>query len=292
MKKHLFAIIFLLSAFSTSAQQKFDAVSLKQLQAYQDSLKTLGNKFITNDNEPERRNATYAFIKMLVKALKTPGSYQYPFDSIKNISIVNAPDNHFRIMAWHMLNDDGSYQYYGAIQMNSNGGLQLFPLQDYSAGITNPEDTIADNQKWYGAQYYKIIQPDAATPYYTLLGWKGNNSQSTKKVIDVLTFANGKPVFGMPVFYGNNKTRNRVVFEYSSQASMMLRYIAGSQLIIFDHLSPAEAKTKNKPESYGPDMSYSGYRYKQGHWVFIDNLDMRNIPDARDEQLTDPKAKP
>jgi hypothetical protein len=291
MKKILFGLILILTSSTVSAQRVPDAASLKQLRFYEDSLKKLGNKFINDENELERKNANYAFIKTLVIALKTPDSYHYPFDSVKNVSIVYAPDNRFRVLTWHILNDDGSYRFYGAIQMNSNGGLQLYPLEDYSPLLKNPEDSVTDNHKWYGAQYYKIIQPDAETPYYTLLGWKGNTAVSNKKVIEILSFKNGYPVLGMPVFDGNGKTRRRVVFEYAREASMLLRYIPENHLIVFDHLSAPDPKTRDKPETYGPDMSYSGYKFKLGRWMYVDNLDMRNVPGASDEQYVDPKQK-
>jgi hypothetical protein len=291
MKKNILVFILLLSTSIASAQQQFDVAGLKQLQFFEDSLKSLGKQFISNQDELERKNANYTFIKTLVSALKAPNSYYYSFDSVKNISIVNAPDNRFRILAWHVTNNDGGYRFYGAIQMNTGGNLKLYPLEDYSDYLKNPEDSVSDNHKWLGAQYYKIIQPDAATPYYTLLGWKGNNNLSTKKVIDVLSFKDGKPVLGMAVFDGNGKTRKRVVFEYSRQTAMLLKYIPERKMIVFDHLSPSEAKTTGKFETYGPDMSYSGYQYKQGRWVFTDNLDMRNMPDNRDETLSDPKKK-
>jgi hypothetical protein len=68
------------------------------------------------------------------------------------------------------------------------------------------------------------------------LGWKGNTVKSTKKVIEVLSFnKDDKAVLGMPVFDGNGKTRNRVVFEYTRQASMLLRYVPEQNLIVFDH---------------------------------------------------------
>lgn len=285
-------VLFLsLTTTIAQAQHKIDATILKQLQFFEDSLKKLGNKFTGDSDEPERINANYAFIKTMVSALKTPDSYYYPFDSVKNISIVNAPDNHFRIMAWHVMSDDGYYRFYGAIQINTGGSLKLYPLEDYSPFLPSPEDSVTNNHKWLGAQYYKIIQPNAETPYYTLLGWKGNSAQSTKKVIEVLSFNNNGPVFGMPVFDGNGKTRKRVVFEYAKQTAMMLKYIPEKQMLVFDHLSSPDGKTKDKPETYGPDMTYSGYKYKQGRWIFTDNLDMRNMPDIRDELLTDPKLK-
>jgi len=282
-------IIFLLLTTNIVSAQKFDATGLKRLRFYEDSLKSLGKQFGGNENELERKNANYAFIKTLVSALKTPNSYHYAFDSLKNISIVNSPDNRLRLLTWHITNNDGTYRFYGAVQMNAEK-LQLYPLEDYSDYISNPEDTVTDNRKWLGAQYYKIIQPDAEMPYYTLLGWKGNSNLSTKKVIDVLSFKDAKPVFGMSFFDGNGKTRKRVVFEYSRQASMMVKYIPERKMIVFDHLSPSEPKNIGKYDSYGPDMSYSGYQYRQGRWTFTDNLDMRNMPDNKDEQLViDPK---
>ncbi|EHQ29047.1 hypothetical protein [Mucilaginibacter paludis] len=290
MKKIVFGLILLLVTTAAPAQHLADAAGLKQLKVFEDSLKVLGNRFINDENELERKNANYKFIKTLVSALKVPGSYHYAFDSLKNISLINAPDNRFRIMAWHVLNNDGSYRFYGAIQMNS-AVLKLYPLEDYSPLLKNPEDSVTDNRKWFGAQYYKIIQPDAALPYYTLLGWKGNTIKTTKKVIEVLSFSNGKPVLGMRVFTGNGKIRRRVVFEYARQASMLLKYNADSHLIVFDHLAASDPKTKGKMETYGPDMSYSGYQFKLGKWVFVDNLDMRNIPDTNDEQYVDPKKQ-
>lgn len=290
MKKIICGIILLLSNTLASAQVKIDAAGSKQLKVYEDSLKTLATSFIGDRGEPERKNANYAFIKKLVTALKIPGSYHYPFQALKNITITNAPNDRFRILTWHVLNDDGTYNFYGAIQMNTPQ-LQLYPLSDNTAYIKQPEDTVTNNLKWLGAQYYKIIQPDNAAPYYTLLGWKGNSDASTKKVIEVLSFKNDKPMFGMPVFDGNGKTRNRVVFEYSKQTAMMLNYIPEKHLIVFDHLSPPDIRSKDKKETYGPDMTYSGYRYSQGRWLYVDELDLRNVPGANDDLLKDPKAK-
>ncbi|RYZ92712.1 MAG: hypothetical protein EOP47_30060 [Sphingobacteriaceae bacterium] len=206
--------------------------------------------------------------------------------------MLNSPDNRFRIFSWHVMNDDGSYRFYGTIQMNTGGQLVMYPLEDYSPLLKNPEDSITDNRKWYGAQYYKIIPPTTATPYYVLLGWKGNTIKSTKKVIEALSFKNNKPVLGAAIFGGNNKTRKRVIFEYARQASMLLRYIPDENLIVFDHLAPPDKKSADKPELFGPDMTYDGYRLKNSSWQYTENLDMRNIPDATDTaEYTDPKKE-
>jgi hypothetical protein len=291
MKKLVLGLLLLFMApVAVSAQQGDNAASLKRLKFFEDSLKSLGNKVINHPEALERKNSNYVFIRTLVSALQVSGSYNYPFDSVKAITILNAPDNKFRIMTWHVMNSDGSYRFYGAIQMNSPA-LKLLPLEDYSPMLKNPEDSVVDNRKWYGAQYYKIIAVNAATPYYVLIGWKGNTDRSTKKVIDVISFKNEKPVFGAAIFDGNGKTRRRVIFEYNRLASMILRYAPAQTTIVFDHLSPPEPKMKDKFDTYGPDMTYSGYRLKEGRWTYVDNIDLRNMPEASDDQYVDPKKQ-
>lgn len=290
MNKLLLAllILFTLSSTYVFAQHSDESGNIKQLLTYQSKLQDLGNTFINNQNDLERKNANYEFIKTLVSALKVPNSFLFPFDSLKTISIINSPDNRFRIFSWHIMNDDGSYRFYGAIQMNTGGALKLFPLEDYSPLLKNPEDSVLSNRKWYGAQYYKMIKINAEHPYYTLLGWKGNNSESTKKVIEVLSFKNDLPVFGAPVF-DLSKNKKRIIFEYTRQASMLLRYVPEQDLIVFDHLAPPDNSHKNDPKSYGPDLTYDGYKLKNGRWVLLENLDMRNVPDSHDGEYIAPK---
>lgn len=258
---------------------------------YEDSLAILGKRFINDTDDLTRKAANYKFIPTLVSALKISNSFNYGFDSLKSVSIINAPDNRFRIISWHIMNQDGSYRFYGTIQMNADK-LVMYPLEDYSPLLKNPEDSVTDNHKWFGAQYYKIVRVNAATPYYVMLGWKGNTVRSNKKVIDILSFnREDKPVLGMGVFAGNGKARKRVVFEYTRQASMLLRYVPEQHLIVFDHLSPPDPKMKDRPDSFGPDLTYDGYQLKDGIWHYVDNLDMRNIPQPEDNTFVDPKAQ-
>jgi len=272
------------------AQHSDENGGIKQLNLYEDTLIILGKKFINDENDLERKNANYSFIKTLVSALRVPNSFLFPFDSVKSVTIINSPDNRFRIFSWHVSNSDGSYRFYGTIQLNTGGKLKMYPLEDYSPLLKNPEDSVTDNHKWYGAQYYKIVPVYGPRPYYVLIGWKGNTVESTKKVIDVLSFNDDKPQLGMHVFDGNGKTRDRVVFEYNREVSMLLRYLPEQNLIVFDHLTPADPKLKDK-HTYGPDLTYDGYRLKNNRWIYVDNIDMRNIPESRDDEYVDPKKQ-
>lgn len=262
----------------------------------EDSLKKIG-KIITNDTlEQNRVNANYRFIKTLVNTLKQKESFLYPFDSLSTtVSILKPDDNKFRIFTWFLMSDDGTFRFYGALQMNNPKNLELYPFTDSFAKMESPEDSTLNPKKWYGAVYYNIIPINSINkqvPYYTLLGWKGSTRQSTKKIIDVLWFDNGKPTFGLPVFIGNkndDKTRKRIIFSYTSEATMLLKYVKEKGNIVFDHLAPANAEVKNMPSLWGPDLTYDAYKFKNGKWHFQDNIDVKNLPTGSDEDLVNPK---
>ena len=284
--------IFFLS-FTSRAQQSA-ASGTQKLKAYQDTLQDISFKMINDSLEPQRYNASYKFIKTLVTALKTSNSFNFPFDSLKSISIQTSSDKRFRIFSWHVMNADGSYRYYGTVQINNpDGKLQMFPLVDFTSEFKNPADSTTTNDKWYGAQYYRIISVlnNVKTPYYMLLGWKGNNVKSTKKVIDVIHFKDNKAFFGMPVFDGDkeNPLKKRVIFEYDRKASMVLNWDPKITTIIFDHLAPPDDRLKGRFELYGPDFSYDGYRLANSRWKLVEDIQVSNQPTDQDENFNDPK---
>jgi hypothetical protein len=130
----IFGLLLLIS--SKVEGQALDNSSRQKLIALQDSLKEISFNLINDSIEPQRYNASYKMIKTLIAALKTPYSFQFPFDSLKTISIQNAPDQKFRVFSWHVMNNDGSYRYYGTIQMNTpSGQLEMFPLVDNSSSL-------------------------------------------------------------------------------------------------------------------------------------------------------------
>ena len=294
MRRLLVIMLLLLFAvfFDLKAQHSDDSDYQKHLGAWQDSLKGISFNIYNNNSEPERYNASYRFIKTLVSALKTPHSFNFNFDSLKAISIQTPPDRKFKIFSWHVMNKDGSYRYYGTIQMNNpDGKLEMFPLIDFTSGIKDPADTTTNNEKWYGAQYYRIIPVTGAkTPYYSLWGWKGNTVKSNKKVIEILHFKDGKAIFGMPVF-DNPESRDikRVIFEYTRQASMVLNYDPKQAMIVFDHLAPPDSRLEGKFDMYGPDFSYDGYKIQNGRLVLVSDLKLENPPTDKDELFNDPR---
>src|SRR5690606_24674759 len=145
--------------------------------------------------------------------------------------------------------------------------LKLFPLNDASATLTDV-NAITQDKNWLGARYYELIPMiiNGKTPYFILLGWKGNTTKTTKKVIEVLSFTNNQPVFGKAIFETekNNPLQNRVIFEYSRQNTMTLQWDKKMNLIVFDHLVPYEPDMTGKFEYYGSDSSFDAYKITWG----------------------------
>ena len=110
------------------AQHADDSGNVRQLMKYQDSLVMISKKLVNNDTEMERQNANVELIKTLVKALKIPHSFNFNFDSLKAVRVLNAPDNRFRIFTWCMQYDDGSFRYYGLVLLFFGVFLVLFLL--------------------------------------------------------------------------------------------------------------------------------------------------------------------
>jgi len=277
MKKILPLLLLLGLAVGSQAQSgKITPEDQVKLKTYEDTL-GLVSFLVINDSLPEERFASCKkLIKTLVQALKVENSFSYPFDRLKAVSIQYPADSTFRIFTWQLYVDVDDYRYYGAIQMNS-GKLQLFPLVDRSAEVESEEYDILNPDKWYGALCYNLRQFDTAEgKKYLLFGYDGHNFFNKKKIVDVLSFKDGKPVFGAPVFVqedakGNQTVRNRLVFEYSAEASFKMNYDEAWGLILYDHLITMAGSYGQGP-SLVPDGTYEGYKLENGRWQWVEKF--------------------
>ena len=124
----------------------------------EDSLKGFAYNIVNADSATARFRADSQFIRSLVRTLKLPYSFAYPFDSLQTISRLYAPDSSFRIFTWEFKKDELVYLQEGAIQMNEpDGSLKLFPLFDASMFTSKPLDSVRTRHNWIGAIYYRII---------------------------------------------------------------------------------------------------------------------------------------
>lgn len=244
----------------------------------EDSLKTIGLKIVQGRDAADRFFADSVFTRIFVRALKTRNSFNYAFDSIVNISKLYAPDSSYKIFTWQMLINENTIRQHGAIQMKTaDGSLKVFPLIDKSDIISNQNDSISDNNAWMGAVYYKIIQKEyKGKTFYTLLGFDENNIKSDKKIMDILQFVDGKPVFGNKLFVMENseKSQNqmaRYILEYKKEAAARLTFDEDLGAVVFDELT-SESNTPNKKWTLIPDGEYNGFVWKDGKWVLTTNL--------------------
>jgi len=285
--KYYILFIFALLRLNTMAQQ-----SKNNLDIFQDSLIKISTSAIAAETDAKKAEVNGRFVKTLVEALKTPNSFIYPFDSLKNVSVIKSPDKAFRILSWYLQQENGTYRYFGTIQMNTgNAPMKLYPLIDQTDNITDA-NAITDTQKWFGARYYDIVPVSSGgrLPYYILLGWKGHTQTTTKKVIDILSFNPDQPKFGAPVFDGKElKGKNRIIFEYTKSNAMTLRVDQKAGMIVFDHLAPFDAQMVGKFEFYGSDGTFDGFKIIGGRLKLQEDLELNNDPTATDELYADPK---
>jgi hypothetical protein len=283
MKIKICLFVLLLGAFSVSAQkqkllQKIDSLSLDSLRDYEIRLGGLGFSMVRDFDEEVRITSGRNFIRQFGRALRVANSFYYPFDSLKNLMVLYAPDDLFRIFTWNVATNDETFRYFGVIQMNPEKVAKLnkkeelfnsfYPLIDRSDSIGDIFFTTVDQNKWFGASYYKIIKTSfAKKDYYTLLGWDGAGPATNKKIADVLVFNNGKPNFGAPIFDINKKRRYyRMVFEFNNQATIALRYDDKQKYLIYENIVPNKPANAGFVEHYYPDGSFDYLLWKNGVW--------------------------
>lgn len=274
--KRLFLFFTLMAvAFAVNAQ-KSASTEFPELRKREDSLKRYALDILRAETPERRFEADSIFTKMFVRALQVKNSFSYPFDSLVTISKLTPPDSSFRIFTWQLVITDNFVRQKGAIQMRTKDGmLKLFPLIDMSDYMESVADTITDNYSWFGAVYYDIIPREKdGQNIYTLLGYDENNVLTNKKVIELLSFENGKPVFGAKDFSFSDKSKGkqaRYIIEYKKHAGPRLAYDKEEGLIVVEHLISETGEPQRK-ETYVGDGDYDGFKWEDGRWVYIDKI--------------------
>lgn len=282
---YLFCLhLIVMSGRAQSAKNSFTA----SMQAHEDSMKIYAFDIVNAREAGDRFRADSIFTRLLVRALKEPHSFSYPFDSLKTISRLYAPDSSFRIFTWQVVKDENTFRRHGAIQVNTkDGSLKLYPLLDKTTLLENTAHIATSNEDWIGAIYYRIIENSFnGRKYYTLFGYDENNFRSTKKRIEVLRFdEQGRPIFGGPFFsFEKDETpkpeQTRFSIEYKKDGNASIRYDDEMKMIIYDHLI-SENNQPEKKYTYVPDGDYEGFKWENGKWVHIDKVFTFKLQDGQ-----------
>ena len=250
----------------------------KSLQQKEDSMKHYAIEIIHGDNGADRFMADSIFTRMFVRALQTKNSIEYPFDSLITISKLSPKDGSFKIYTWQLMLGEDMIRKHGAIQMRTaDGSLKLFPLVDKAEIIERPADTITNNLYWVGAVYYQLIEKSAfGKKYYTLLGYDEHSISSNKKIVEILTFEDGKPIFGGSHFsFRDNslhkRSMARYIMEYKKHAGPRLTYDTVEDMIMIEHLISETGEPEKKYTLVG-DGDYEGLKWMEGKWVHVSKV--------------------
>jgi hypothetical protein len=260
-------LAFGIFSLTGSAQSYFPT----DMELREDTLSKILNELRGAQKDKEKDSINLIFRSCMSRTLELPEAFNYPFLKLKSVGFIDAPDE-LRIVNWNIEQQDETQKYYCFVLKKSKNGISLTELKDNPDTPPQP-DGIIEPEKWYGALYYKIIPKERGSKkMYVLLGWDGNNSSSTIKLIDVLYFAGSNPKLGSPIFKMNNTTLRRIFFEHSKKVSISLKYEPEYDRIIYDHLSPETPALAGFYSFYVPDLSYDAFYFKDNKWILKEDV--------------------
>jgi hypothetical protein len=267
----IFLALIVVHCFVFSTISQVDSTMINAEKSLKLALNTL-----RASNDDNQKLELHEQLKSVVReVLSLPASFSYPFESLKTIGFIDSPDGKIRIINWNVEMSDMTQVYGCFIQHFDSKTKQLIvsELFDETPRFTQRTDEFLDAFHWYGALYYKIIPiKRGSKTAYTLLAWDGNNSMSTIKIIDILTFSSNKPKFGGQIFKEKNTIKKRVYFEYAEKISMNLNYEQQYNRITFDHLTPESPTLEGFYSFYVPDFTYDAFLFQSNKWVLVEDV--------------------
>jgi len=270
----LFALLILFQLQLFSQKNLFETE--KDLQILFDSIYTMGDS-------PERQLLNNEILSVFKKALENPNANFFKWTKLTKIGKVYSVDKKLMIYTWHLPFPDGKYKYYGILRYTiektrkSNEEIIVLSLNDRSEEMKNPALLKLSDENWYGALYFGMREYKfKRKTIYALFGYDFNDNYSQKKLIEILEFdKNGKAEFSGKFDMDLQEFR-RIIFEYSDNIAMTLRYDERLDLIIYDHLAPFEPIFTGSYRFYGPDGSYDGLKFNKSTFQLIKDVDARN----------------
>ncbi len=265
-------------------------------QANEDSLIGLLNSMRSESDLNGMIEANLKFKNSLSQIVAEKDAFEYPFDRLsKLMSTLKSPDDRFRLFNWNVEKPDKSQLYFCLVVIpdGRKSKNKVIDCRDKSSNMRKSEFKSCTHKNWFGALYYEIIPYERNNKTeYLLLGWDGNNTLSSKKIIESFSISkSGKVKFGLPVLSSDSKVRKRVIFEYSDKAYMSLKFHKERKFdqIVFDHLSPETPQMEGFYQFYYPDFSYDAYRYLKGKWVYTPDVIVKSKGDGIKRPYNDPR---
>lgn len=244
--------------------------------------KTLEGLFIrilkADDSERIRLNDS---VRLIINSyIHSDSVMNHMFDNLRYLGQINSPDRNIKIITWNIPLQTGENRYYLHIIKKDKKSERntVYSLEGKNREEAPVTDKSYSSYDWYGALYYSI-QPFRIKreKLYILLGLDTDNVKFSRKIIEVLAFnEKDEVIFGRDCLLREGKKKYREVLEYSAEGMISLR-ISSRKLIVFDHIDTFTRGHENTTESYGAGLSIDGYTYKKGNWVFVTDIDIRNL---------------
>ncbi|MCA1756560.1 MAG: hypothetical protein LC649_03775 [Bacteroidales bacterium] len=236
----------------------------------------LAAAYETDDNR--RRQISDSLIAVTGEYLSSDIPFEHIYSDIRYMGYYMASDSLVKIVSWNIPLNDGSNSYICFVVRRTGEEKHIYLLRGERGTLTIDQHQQFALEEWYGALYYDIIPfKSDNSVLYLLPGLDMNDLYTNGKVIEIMGFgSDGIPYFGDKVIRSGDSIISRMLFRYSSNSSMMLRYESEREWMVFDHLSPAEPAFSGVYSYYGPDSSYDALELRGGEWVHIRDVDLRN----------------
>ena len=290
--------------------------------AYQRELSGLFSKVFTAQTDNERYNANEQVVQLFANALEQENAFYWKFDFGRQVSILTSSDRKFRVITWPVVRDNGEYECFGFVQSynEKTEEFDVWVLNDKSDEIMNAEESVLGPDNWFGTVYQELIETKFdGKEYYTLIGWSGVNNLVQRKVIEPICFRSNtsKPQFGQALFR-REKNLRRVVFEYSRNAMVNVRYddqftrtvvnkkVKGKKgrimnvqeahdtkgkMIIFDELAPMLPGMEGLYHTYVPTGTELAYIFREGKWELNNKAQGRSSDKSANKTYDKPLQK-
>jgi len=283
--KLLLSIVFL-SFFFLGQAQKTSSTSTEDLYFFSDVM-------VNAESYSNRLRAHDAFSKEFERVIRLDNSWSLGLEKIPFIHGHVSPDSLFKVYTFSLSNEKGVSKEAGYIHMKTG---EVFPLQ-----ATNYLEDLEYNQyaadDWLAGIYYHIIPfKREGVAHYLLFSYSQPSEFQKRKVIDVMYFDKGKPVFGKEVFVEKNGdardiVKSRRVYNYSADVSMVIQHDKDFDAILIDHLMEVKSRMPGSSENTAvPDGTYTSYKLDGGNWIYDDMVfDPTNNTPA--EEVKEEKVK-
>lgn len=259
MKRSILFLHFILLTCLTAFGQSQDSI-IRDIAFYSDVM-------VTADSDKHRLRAYDQFANSIQTLTNSPGSFDWPLDSIPWISVLHGDD--FRIVTWQLRISDEEYKYGGFIQWSD----KVVELKDTRPWLNGSLRNTYSPESWYGALYYKLIPFESGrNSTYILFGFNAENSRINTKVADILDLSNEVPKFGKLVFTGKDDPQSRIILTYADASAVQLFYDAELKAIVHDHLENLPGVGPNGEVLAVSDGSQEGWFMKDGKLVYLEKV--------------------